>query len=513
MIKIKNNKSYIFFIILSCLLIILSYTFFNDETQAVVTLELDGSGLENDPYKIYNYEDLINFSDYVNSGGATYNKYFELKNNLNLLSSFVPIGTRTYSFRGHFNGNFCSISNLNLNNTNVSGSLGFFAYTSNATIENLIALSGSINLTDLNSSAGSIVGESLSNTKINYCFNNGVNITSNNGGPVGGIIGKSYGTISNCANYGTINSRSTKAIAGGIAGQSSLITTINESFNNGSITAIGTNNEEFSIAGGIVGSGNSARVNNSYNRGNVTANNIPYNVSEEQNYARMQLFEAGSLISIRENRRPRVTKAIRAIAGGIIGQYGSASNCYNTAYIKGGYTQTTYNLNYIFYCYDFSYPGYQFDNFSTTICMQAVNLVGTITGASGSWSNCFSNALTSNTYMPAETISGTTLRPKRTVNLALITYTYEVRFFYNSTRGHYTIDFLSSWIENIDKDRGSGGASREPFNKPTPINVKNCTENISLEKLGNSFARNPLINNGYPYIKNMFWLNAQEPFN
>ena len=83
MIKIKNNKSYIFFIILSCLLIILSYTFFNDETQAVVTLELDGSGLENDPYKIYNYEDLINFSDYVNSGGATYNKYFELKNNLN----------------------------------------------------------------------------------------------------------------------------------------------------------------------------------------------------------------------------------------------------------------------------------------------------------------------------------------------------------------------------------------------------------------------------------------------
>lgn len=53
--------------------------------SAVVDLDLDGSGTsENDPYLISDLQDIINFSDYVNSGGSTTNKYFELTNDINL---------------------------------------------------------------------------------------------------------------------------------------------------------------------------------------------------------------------------------------------------------------------------------------------------------------------------------------------------------------------------------------------------------------------------------------------
>ena len=138
MIKNKNfTVKYIFISIFIIFILSISFSFFNNNANAVINLELSGEGVEDNPYKIYDEDDLINFSEYVNSGGATRNKYFELENNINLTSNFIPIGTNNYMFQGNFNGGGKSISNLNITSSSTTKSLGLFAYCNYATIENL----------------------------------------------------------------------------------------------------------------------------------------------------------------------------------------------------------------------------------------------------------------------------------------------------------------------------------------------------------------------------------------
>lgn len=491
---INNRKFTINYIIISFFIVlisIISFSLLNSNVNAV-NLQLTGSGTASNPYKIYNRDDLINFSEYVNSGGITNNRYFELKNNINLTTSFTPIGTAQYQFRGHFNGGFNSISNLNIFGSNYEGNLGLFGYATNATIEKVIIASGNISLSE-NYYAGAVVGQISSGCIISNCANTGLTISSySNGLAVGGIVGLSSGSL-----------------------------TIEECFNHGTITATSSNSQNYSIAGGIIGDGNGAIIRNSYNRGTVTASNTTCNIRDGSitNYN----FGMG-ITQVRERRNPRTTRGTLAMAGGISGKNGHAYNCYNTASVRGGYTQTSYTIYYSFYYINITVTGssgfQQFDTFNTTIYMQCENLAGAITGPYGNWSNCFSNGNVSRYSLPAETRSGTYIvRNRRKVFsvrvtgvISVVNYTYNVMYINNSTQNYYELLFDCSYDLTPGNDGGATGHPG-PLHKPKDITLKECSNSdITSSNLGSSFASSSFINDGYPYIKSMFWHEYTEDF-
>ena len=152
--------------------------------------ELDGS--EEKPYEIWNIEDLVAFSEDVNSGKTYENKYICLMQDLDFLSKtsyndwktkeydvylggegnteireqlssngkgFKTIGGSTTSFWGNFNGNGKMIKNIYIN------SIGFFGTIQNATIRNL-TIQGDV-LSE--NSAGGIVQVAISSYIYNCC--------------------------------------------------------------------------------------------------------------------------------------------------------------------------------------------------------------------------------------------------------------------------------------------------------------------------------------------------------
>lgn len=504
MIKIKKNKSYIFFIILSCLLIILSYTFFCDETKAAVSLELSGEGTEADPYKIYNYEDLTNFSDYVNSGGITTNKYFEILNNLRIERPFSVIGiSRNFSFKGHFNGNGHSITIANRLST--SGSFGLFGYTSNATIKNLLIAGNTIVSGDAEY-VGGLVGNIIGSGTIIGCANISTNISSN-GLTTGGLVGCIEGSVNiinsfNNSNITVTNNNYGDLSVGGIVGEvkyGSLY--VNECFNNGNITARKFSNQNFAIAGGIVGKGNntnSTNVSNSYNKGTIKAENSTYTTRPSS--VRRTLDKVNSIYIQEEISSPLFTKVNRAISAGIIGQNGTATNCYNTGNISGGFVESQYHIWYYFQSKLNGYGPFITEYVdSVDLVLQAQNFVDGITGANCSWSNCYSIGELSHETDAVQTPLGDLFTTK-VIKVMGRSTVFTAAYDKNSRQAY--IYFVP-------------GYGRSYFDLPiTNLEFKSCTNtNITASNLGDSFASNPLINNGYPYIKNMFWLNAQEPFN
>ena len=173
--------------------------------------ELSGD-TEDDAYQINCIEDLCTLSNYCNNSDNTWSnntfsgKYIVLTKNLDFKSDlsyingqigakgnipscnsieelkeilttgegFCPIGTTIneydYTFRGHFDGNYCTISNLYINR---EGKVGLFGSSWSATIENLV-VEGKISVkNDLSSqivTAGGITAYSRNCTFIN-CIN------------------------------------------------------------------------------------------------------------------------------------------------------------------------------------------------------------------------------------------------------------------------------------------------------------------------------------------------------
>ena len=114
--------------------------------------------------------------------------------------SWVPIGNRNIiKYRGTFDGNGKTITNLYINASQVN--MGLFGYTYEGTIKNLTFEYA--NVTNTNNYAGVLVGEAfwgstLQNIKIsNTCQIKGGNYT-------GGIAGYLDGNAYNCVNYATV---------------------------------------------------------------------------------------------------------------------------------------------------------------------------------------------------------------------------------------------------------------------------------------------------------------------
>lgn len=218
-----------------------------------------------------------------------------LMNDITLTSNWTPIGSYANNgnfynaFRGQFNGNGCTISNVNVDTTSdTTHATGFFAciYGSSAKVEN-------VNLKNVDIKGG--------------------------GSYTGGLVGliRNDSRISNCSVSGDVSGKSS---TGGLAGENSYSATITSSYATGSVS--GNNN-----TGGLIG-GNSSTVTDCYATGKVTGtgNGTGGLVGYNNFYAVVKnCYATGSVTST--NR----------YTGGLVGNHNgeSVTNSYATGSVSG----------------------------------------------------------------------------------------------------------------------------------------------------------------------------------
>ena len=152
---------------------------------------ISGSGVRNDPYRVYTAEGLAYFAYLTSQMGGYHmigdNVYIELARDIDLADYYwVPISAKNENnqnlFYGHFNGNGYKIYGLFTQGTNDYEGLIGYASTG-AVIENVTVMSGKV--VSLIEAGTSLTGNTLS---------------------VGAIVGKAEGvTITNCHNHASIN--------------------------------------------------------------------------------------------------------------------------------------------------------------------------------------------------------------------------------------------------------------------------------------------------------------------
>lgn len=537
-------------------------------TQAAISL--DGDGDPENPYKITCTADLKTFADWVNSGNTGENKYFELTNNIS--GAGIPvIGSLVYGaerrFKGTFDGNGFSISNVNRtnNSTNQQGDLGLFGYLE-GTVRNLIILNGTITLSTAGKSVGAIAGSTYGGAVIERCFNSGCTVqmtsTRMDYAQVGGLVGAAGGntTIRYSGNSGTVtNSARNVARAGGIMGvQNEGTTTITECFNAGSITA-GTTSSNESFAGGIIGQ--NGTVSYCYNTGSITANARENTSSETISLAKND-YAYGTEIST-ENYTISKNSVI-AYAGGIVGHSNvSVSNSYNTGSISGGKTRVTVTNSCLYEIFisavsSSSQATTVNDEMtvSTTIKYDEIiyfsQINGNVTRSSSTCYGTSSNLINNFDYTVTEldmrvtTVSGRLGSSTTTHSITSISIlanrtntnyasksiqTKNKEGKYSTIRdSHLTISFSgntlsfgivakreysegkdSVGIMDISVTCFSGNFTRaQNYTTRTASNMQSQTfANI----LGSSiWGYNTLINNGRPYLKNTMWTSGAQSF-
>lgn len=195
-------------------------------------------------YKIKNISDWNTFRDYVNDGYACEELTFILTSDLDL-SSKGDDALVTGVFKGTLDGKFYSIEINTTQNSSSSSSdeifVGLFKSTNSAKFKN-ITVKGSIKSTP--ATVGGLVAKA-ENTDFQYCFNR----ASVTGNCAGGIVGEMVsGKLDQCANYGSITGVS---YAGGIVGEADEQSIITNCYNRGDICF--SNNHQSCYMGGIVG--------------------------------------------------------------------------------------------------------------------------------------------------------------------------------------------------------------------------------------------------------------------
>ena len=298
-------------------------------------------------------EDLVELSNFVNSGNTYSGKTIKLSRNLDFNDDtsyrnpddtsygdynedgktegikaelttgmgFKPIGINSYSFQGIFNGNGYEIKNIYINGKG-SYSIGLFGYVVNATIKN-IGITGNISSSYAFANVGGIVGYAeISN--ISNCYNLAkVESKLYTGGIAGYVYNRT--TITNCYNKGTIVSDNVNTGgAGGIIGYSNSQCVIKNCYNIGYIKAV--------YAGGIVGDSGTSIINFCYN--NATVEGITYvgGITARNWYGGSisNCFNTGDVKCLSSNNN-------YIYVGGIVGYlcYSSTmNNCYNVGNVS-----------------------------------------------------------------------------------------------------------------------------------------------------------------------------------
>ncbi len=181
-----------------------------------VSSSLKGSGTASDPYLIQSGADLAYIDKNMTAAENFKGVYFKMTKSIDLNGKSVKIGyypgwSGRIIFNGIFDGNNCSIRNLNMTDSGMGG--GLFSVVS-GTVKNLTVY-GTVKGND--KMVGAIVGWLYKGTLENCASY--VNVTSTGASETGGITGTSEkGTITKCINYGTV--KGTDSV-GGIAGKAS----------------------------------------------------------------------------------------------------------------------------------------------------------------------------------------------------------------------------------------------------------------------------------------------------
>lgn len=236
---------------------------------------------------IYNAQDLVTFRNQVNKGRTYEGKTVQVMENIDLVSvcsstigNWTSIGTEVSSFKGTFEGNGKTISNIyissgttgqelfgynegTIKNLTVNGTINNtessagIVYTNTGTIENCVN-NVNINNGTISKAAGIAY---LNNGLIRKCINNG-NVLASKTAEIsifGGIVGINKGSIDKCINTGIIEGyNATAGISGHNHGK------IKECINKANISGS-------YVIGGIVGHNNiGGQVYNSYNTGAIS---------------------------------------------------------------------------------------------------------------------------------------------------------------------------------------------------------------------------------------------------
>ena len=231
-----------------------------------------GDGSVGNPYKISSAAELAWFRDQVNSGNNSISA--ELTENIDLVEfchakdgtkyteelSWTPIGNDDNMYRGTFDGNGKTISNLYINAT--SFGTGFFGIAIYGSLKNITFDNAKVKNTD-KSYTGILAGDASSCMIENIKTSENCSVEGNR--YVGGIVGSASGDIRNCSNCENRARVNGVAIIGGILGYSEGSDySITSCANYGVVTGL-----ENSI-GGMVGYIRLGTIQNSANYGNIT---------------------------------------------------------------------------------------------------------------------------------------------------------------------------------------------------------------------------------------------------
>ncbi|MCL2416783.1 MAG: leucine-rich repeat protein [Bacteroidales bacterium] len=214
----------------------------------------EGEGTSENPFTIATAEQLAQLASIVNVGDTLHStRYYMLIADIDLSSfgvdfnssrGWIPIGTPTNPFRGHFDGDGFMISNLFIDNGGVGGAddLGLFGVIDRGSVQNLAVVD--VDITGRHR-IGGIVGVLGSGSRIHACYTAGVVSNSNFiGNEIGGIVGRNYGSVENSFSTSSVTAHNS---AGGIAGRSEEGSSVSNSYATGEIRGQAS-------GGGIVGS-------------------------------------------------------------------------------------------------------------------------------------------------------------------------------------------------------------------------------------------------------------------
>ncbi len=252
-----------------------------------------GNGTETSPYEINTASQLAYLAQQVNNGNSYSGYYFILNSNIDLSNfEWTPIGIGnlsddedhdTKSFKGNFNGNGNTISNLIINTTTYKN-VGLFGIIKNAKIEKLSIVNAEIVTSQSNIVRGAILVGAMNTAIIEQCHVEGnvsvidVASSSPHAAEAGLITGQINGTnyISNSYGLGDVYGQTTNAhnaYVGGLVGSlhyGSDKLYISNCYFNGIVEARGYST---GYAGGLVGiGGGNINVSNCFVIATITSN-------------------------------------------------------------------------------------------------------------------------------------------------------------------------------------------------------------------------------------------------
>ena len=220
-----------------------------------------GNGTEDDPYLIYNENQLSQMVNFLNQEGVV----FKLMKDLNLTNwitennpsqGWMPVGVTSSPFKGKFLGNNHKISGLSIKRS-TEENVGFFGYLDGAIIQDL-TVEGSV--VSGKNYVGGIAGQSVSSTisNVSITLTGAAGVTGSNN--VGGFAGKVTNGTFNGFNANTMVNATT--LAGGLIG-----TVSGGTYQNGN--AEGNITVTQGSAGGFAGKGNNYEITDIQVVGNI----------------------------------------------------------------------------------------------------------------------------------------------------------------------------------------------------------------------------------------------------